>query len=199
MLLKRIFDIIISFSALIIFIPVFIIIAIIIWMDSRGKIFYKQKRVGKKGKLFDLYKFRTMRVDADKQGLLTIGEKDSRITKSGYYLRKYKLDELPQLINVFLGEMSMVGPRPEVKRYTDMYNEEQKKVLWVKPGITDYASIEYSRENEILARENDPEEAYINIVMPAKLKLNLKYIEERNLWIDFKIIFLTVKKIISHS
>lgn len=198
MFIKRIFDLVFTFISLIVLSPLFIIISLIIYLDSGGNIFYKQKRVGKGGKLFGLYKFRTMHDDADKKGLLTIGEKDSRITSSGIFLRKYKLDELPQLINVLSGDMSIVGPRPEVKKYTDLYNDEQKKVLTVKPGITDYASIEYSSENETLSSENNPEQAYIDKIMPAKLHLNLKYINERSFITDLKIIFLTLKKIISH-
>ncbi|MGI8893247.1 MAG: sugar transferase [Bacteroidia bacterium] len=198
MFLKRIFDVLVSFIALIILSPLFLLIALYIMIDSKGNIFYKQKRVGKGSRLFELYKFRTMYSGADKKGFLTIGENDKRITKAGYFLRKYKLDELPQLLNVLIGDMSLVGPRPEVQKYTNMYNAVQKKVLSVKPGITDYASIEYSNENEILAKENNPEQAYINLIMPAKLKLNLNYIEERNFGMDLKIILLTVKKIISH-
>jgi lipopolysaccharide/colanic/teichoic acid biosynthesis glycosyltransferase len=197
MLLKRIFDLTVSLLALIFLIPLFLIISILILLDSKGKIFYKQKRVGKEGRLFELCKFRTMHPGADNRGLLTIGEKDSRITKTGYFLRKYKLDELPQLYNVLIGDMSIVGPRPEVKKYTDLYNDEQKIVLSVKPGITDYASIEYSNENEILSGEKNPEQTYINKIMPAKLHLNLRYIKERSFGSDLKIILLTLKKIIS--
>jgi lipopolysaccharide/colanic/teichoic acid biosynthesis glycosyltransferase len=165
-------------------------------MDSRGGIFYKQTRVGKNGKDFKLFKFRSMRSDSDKAGLLTVGGRDSRITKVGYYLRKYKIDELPQLINVFLGDMSLVGPRPEVRKYVAMYNDQQLKVLNVKPGITDYASIEYSNENEILGKAADPEKVYIEEIMPDKLKLNLKYIEDQGVLTDIKIIFKTVFKIL---
>lgn len=133
--------------------------------------------------------------NSDKKGLLTIGAKDRRITKIGYYLRKYKLDELPQLINVFIGNMSLVGPRPEVQRYVDLYSHEQKKVLTVKPGITDYASLKYSNENEILAQFENAEKAYIERIMPDKLKINLVYVQKNNLGIDIKIIFLTIIKI----
>lgn len=196
MVAKRIFDFIISFFALLILIPFFLIISLIIILDSSGNIFYRQERVGKSGKLIKLFKFRTMHSGAHKKGLLTIGVKDPRITRAGYYLRKYKLDELPQLFNVLTGDMSLVGPRPEVKKYTDLYNMHQKQVLSVKPGITDYASIEFSNENDLLAIEPDPEDAYIKKIMPAKLDLNLKYIRERNFYTDIKIIFLTLKKII---
>lgn len=193
---KRLFDIFFSLiGLLVLFIP-FIIISIIIVLDSRGGIFYKQTRVGKDGIDFSLLKFRSMATGSDKSGLLTVGGRDSRITKIGYSLRKYKIDELPQLINVLAGDMSLVGPRPEVRKYVELYNLEQKKVLSVKPGITDYASIEYSNENELLGKAENPEEVYINEIMPAKLKLNLKYIEEQGLGTDFKIIFRTIGKIL---
>lgn len=177
--------------------PLFVILSILIVLDSKGGIFYRQVRVGKNNKDFKILKFRTMYSDSDKKGLLTIGNKDNRITRSGYYLRKYKLDELPQLFNVLKGEMSFVGPRPEVRKYVDLYDETQKKVLQVKPGITDYASIEYRNENEILSKSNNPEQTYINEIMPAKLKLNLKYIEDQSLLTDIKIIIKTIIKIVS--
>jgi lipopolysaccharide/colanic/teichoic acid biosynthesis glycosyltransferase len=151
--------------------------------------------MGKNNKPFKLFKFRTMYANADKKGLITIGMNDSRITPIGYYLRKYKIDELPQLANVLMGDMSIVGPRPEVEKYTQLYNQEQLKVLSVKPGITDLASIKYSNENEILAKFSDPNKAYIEQIMPDKLKLNLEYIEKQSLWFDMKIIFATLFKI----
>ena len=196
--MKRIFDLVFSSIGLIILLPFFIILGLMIVMDSRGGVFYKQVRVGRAGKDFKLFKFRSMRVNADKGSLITVGGRDSRITRMGYFIRKYKLDELPQLLNVFLGHMSLVGPRPEVRRYVDMYSEEQLKVLFVKPGITDYASIEYSNENEILGKAIDPEKVYVTEIMPAKLKLNLKYIDEQGMMTDFKIILKTIKKIVSH-
>lgn len=192
---KRLFDIFFSLLGLVILFVPLLFIAILISLDSRGGIFYKQIRVGKDGTDFNLLKFRSMKTDADKAGLLTIGGRDNRITNIGYSLRKYKIDELPQLINVLLGDMSLVGPRPEVRKYVDLYNSEQKQVLSVKPGITDYASIEYSNENEILGKAENPEEVYINEIMPAKLKLNLKYIEEQGIATDLKIIFRTIGKI----
>ena len=155
--MKRIFDLLFSFLGLVILSPFLLVIAILIVIDSKGDIFYLQQRVGKDNKDFNIFKFRTMRPNSDKQGLLTVGAKDSRITKIGVFLRKYKIDELPQLINVLIGNMSFVGPRPEVRKYVDLYNSEQKKVLTVKPGITDYASIEYSKENELLAKSENPE------------------------------------------
>lgn len=194
--MKRIFDVLFSVVGLIILSPFFIIIGLLIALDSPGGVFYRQKRVGKSNVDFYLFKFRSMRTDADKKGLLTVGGRDSRITRMGYFIRKYKVDELPQLLNVLIGDMSLVGPRPEVRRYVDMYNEQQKMVLSVKPGITDYASIEYSNENELLGKASDPEKVYIEEIMPIKLNLNLKYIAEQGLITDLKIIFKTIGKII---
>jgi lipopolysaccharide/colanic/teichoic acid biosynthesis glycosyltransferase len=195
--LKRAFDIFFSFIGILILFPFFLIISLLIILDSRGGIFYKQIRVGKNNSDFYLLKFRSMRTDADKKGLLTVGGHDPRITRMGYYLRKYKIDELPQLLNVLKGDMSLVGPRPEVRKYVSLYNNEQKKVLSVQPGITDYASIEYSNENEILGKAENPEQVYIDEIMPAKLQLNLKYIAEKSIATDFKIIFRTLRKIIN--
>ncbi|MCW3072816.1 MAG: wcfS [Bacteroidetes bacterium] len=194
--MKRLFDIFFSLIGLAILLVPFLVIALIIALDSRGGIFYRQVRVGKKGKDFKLFKFRSMRSNADKSGLLTVGGRDNRITRVGYYIRKYKVDELPQLINVLIGDMSLVGPRPEVRKYVDLYSAEQLKVLDAKPGITDYASIEYSNENEILGKASDPEKVYIEEIMPAKLRLNLKYISELGVLTDFKIIFKTIFKIL---
>lgn len=197
MIIKRLFDIITSIIGIIILSPILLLISLLIIFESGFPILYKQKRVGKENKDFFLLKFRSMNKGADKKGLLTIGEKDSRITRVGYYLRKYKLDELPQLLNVLTGNMSIVGPRPEVRKYVDLYSDEQKKVLSVKPGITDYASMEYTNENEILAKSTEPEQLYIEEVMPKKLFLNQKYIQEMGLITDIKIIFKTISKIIS--
>lgn len=193
---KRLFDIFFSLIGLVILFIPFLIIAVLISIDSKGGVFYKQKRVGKDGVDFGLLKFRSMASGSDKSGLLTVGGRDSRITKIGYTLRKYKIDELPQLINVLLGDMSLVGPRPEVRKYVELYNSDQKRVLSVKPGITDYASIEFSNENELLGKAENPEEVYINEIMPAKLKLNLKYIAEQGIRTDLKIIFSTIGKIV---
>ncbi len=193
---KRLVDIFFSLVGLIILLPFLIIISLLIVIDSPGGIFYKQVRVGKGSKDFYLFKFRSMKINADKSGLLTVGGRDSRITRMGYYIRKYKIDELPQLLNVFYGDMSLVGPRPEVSKYVDMYTDEQKKVLSVKPGITDYASIEYSNENEILGKAENPEAVYIQQIMPAKLILNLKYIVDQGIVTDFKIILKTIVKIL---
>ena len=196
--MKRLFDILFSFIVLVILFPFFIVIALFIVIDSRGGVFYKQVRVGKGGNDFKLFKFRSMKTNADKGSLLTVGGNDSRITRIGLFIRKYKLDELPQLINVLIGDMSLVGPRPEVRRYVDLYNDLQKQVLTVKPGITDYASIEYSNENEILGKAENPEQVYINEIMPAKLKLNLKYIADQSFSTDLKILFKTIQKVASH-
>jgi len=192
---KRLFDILFSLLGLIILSPFFLIIAIAIPLDSQGYGFFKQSRVGKGNKDFFLIKFRTMNRDAKKSGLLTIGNDDKRVTNMGRFLRKYKLDELPQLFNILTGSMSIVGPRPEVRKYVDLYNDEQKRVLKIKPGLTDYASLEYIKESEILAEAKDPEQKYIDEIMPAKLKLNLQYINEMNLIIDMKIIFRTIFRI----
>jgi len=192
----RFFDFILSLVGLVVLAPIFIVLAIWIKIDSKGPVFYKQVRVGQNGIDFGLFKFRSMVVDADKKGLITVGGRDPRITRSGYFIRKYKLDELPQLINVLVGDMSLVGPRPEVRKYVDLYTDEQQKVLSVKPGITDYASIEYMDENEILGKSSDPEKTYIEEIMPEKIKYNMKYISNKSLFEYFKIILLTVLKIV---
>lgn len=193
--MTRFFDIIFSFIGLILLSPLFVIVWLIIILTSRGGGFYKQIRVGKKGIDFSLYKFRSMRKDADKGSLITVGGRDPRITKIGFFIRKFKIDELPQLFNVLKGDMSLVGPRPEVRKYVDLYTDEQNKVLSVRPGITDYASIEYVDENEILGKAENPDEVYINQIMPDKIKLNMKYIENQSVKEYFKIILLTVFKI----
>ncbi|OQX98187.1 MAG: glycosyl transferase [Bacteroidetes bacterium 4572_128] len=190
--MKRLFDLFFSFFGLLFLIPLFIIISLLIILDSKGGIFFLQIRVGKNNKDFKILKFRTMKTNSEKKGLLTVGAKDNRITKIGYFLRKYKLDELPQLINVLIGDMSIVGPRPEVRKYVNLYNEKQMKVLNVRSGITDYASIKYANENEILGKEKNPEKKYINEIMPEKLEINLKYIKEMSLTTDIKIIIKTI-------
>jgi lipopolysaccharide/colanic/teichoic acid biosynthesis glycosyltransferase len=194
-MLKRLFDIIFSTLGLIMLLPLFIIISIAILINDGFPIFYLQERIGLNLKPFLLLKFRSMYKDAATKGLLTVGNRDSRITKIGYFIRKYKIDELPQLINVLIGNMSLVGPRPEVKKYVDLYDTQQQKILSIKPGITDYASIAYSNENEILTNSSEPEKTYIQEVMPHKLSLNLKYLNEQSLMTDIKIIFNTIKKI----
>lgn len=194
--MKRLTDLVSSGIGLLVLFPFLALIYILVRLDSKGPGFYRQIRVGKNNIDFGLWKFRTMRLNADQQGLLTVGGRDPRITRIGYYLRRYKLDELPQLINVLTGEMSLVGPRPEVRKYVSLYTKEQQEVLQVRPGITDYASIEYIQENELLAQSTDPEATYINEVMQAKLELNLKYIREQSFWVDLKIILQTFAKII---
>jgi lipopolysaccharide/colanic/teichoic acid biosynthesis glycosyltransferase len=195
-MLKRVFDIISSLTVLIIISPILILISILIIIDSKGHVFYSQKRVGIKAKEFKLYKFRTMKPNSELKGLLTIGN-DSRITRLGYYLRKTKLDELPQLFNIILGDMSVVGPRPETPNYVKLYTEEQQKVLKVRPGLTDYASLKFINESEILAKHENPEKAYIEIIMPEKLSLNLDYIRDQSFFLDLKIIIRTVFRILT--
>lgn len=192
----RFFDILFSIIGLVLLSPLFTVLYLLIRIESQGGGFYSQERIGKNGKPFKLFKFRSMRIGSDKKDLITIGEKDNRITKTGFILRKYKLDELPQLWNVFIGDMSLVGPRPEVKKYTDLYTEEQKQVLQVRPGITDWASIKYVDENKILGESKDPDDAYVNLIMPNKIKLNMVYIQHQTLGEYFKIIFTTFKEIV---
>ena len=195
--MKRLFDICASVCGLLLLSPLFVIMAVWIKCDSRGPVFYRQVRVGRGGRDFRLYKFRSMVTDADKGSLITVGGRDPRITRSGYFIRKYKLDELPQLINVLLGDMSLVGPRPEVRRYVDMYTDEQLHVLDVRPGITDMASIKYRNENELLAAAADPEEYYVNVIMPDKLRINLEYVRHHSFWFDLKLIFSTFREIVA--
>lgn len=188
---KRIFDISAAFIGIAVFLPLFLVVAILISSESKGGVFYRQVRIGKDGKPFRIMKFRTMVADADKKGLaITVGA-DSRITKTGKFLRASKIDELPQLFNVFVGQMSFVGPRPEVKKYVDMYDETQKAVLLVRPGITEYASIVYCEENALLQDSVDPEATYINEIMPRKLEMNLNYIKSFSFIGDIGIIIKT--------
>lgn len=194
--MTRLFDILFAGIGLIVLSPLLAVLYLLVCIESPGGGFYRQKRVGKNGKDFWLYKLRSMRKGADKKGLITIGGHDSRITHTGYFIRKYKLDELPQLFNVLRGDMSLVGPRPEVRKYVDMYTSEQRKVLSVRPGITDYASIEYADENVILGQSANPDKTYIEQIMPDKIRLNMKYIANHSIGEYFKIIFLTFKKII---
>lgn len=195
--MKRLFDIIASVCGLIVLSPLFILLSVWIKLDSKGPIFYKQSRVGQYNKDFLLYKFRSMRVGSDLQGLITVGNRDPRITRSGYIIRKYKLDEFPQLINVLIGDMSLVGPRPEVRKYVDLYTAEQLHVLDVKPGITDLASIMYRNENEILEKSENPDEYYVKVIMQDKLKINLEYISNHSFWYDLSLIFRTLWAIVS--
>lgn len=194
--MSRLLDLLLASIALILLSPLFIALAVWIKLDSPGTVIYKQLRVGRYGKEFWLYKLRSMRANADKDSLLTFGETDNRITGSGKFIRKYKMDELPQLFNVLSGKMSIVGPRPEVRKYVDLYTEEQKTVLNVRPGITDYASIVYYNEAEILAKQSNPEAYYINTIMPDKIKLNQKYIQNPSLLNYFRVILFTVKAVL---
>jgi lipopolysaccharide/colanic/teichoic acid biosynthesis glycosyltransferase len=188
----RFLDFLFSFIGLILLSPFLLLIALFVNLSSKGPVFYKQSRIGLNGIEFNVFKFRSMRINADKLGLITIGGRDPRLTSIGYILRKFKLDELPQLFNVLKGEMSFVGPRPEVKKYVDLYTQEQRKVLSIRPGITDWASIYYRAENEILGKSIDPEKDYIEKVMPDKLKYNLIYIDNYGPIQYFKIIFNTI-------
>ncbi|WP_353686696.1 sugar transferase [Thermodesulfovibrio sp. 3462-1] len=196
-MLKRAFDIIVSSIGLIFLTPLFLVIAYLIKKEDSGPIFYRGIRVGKYGKPFRIYKFRTMIVDAEKIGGPSTADDDPRITKIGRFLRKYKIDELPQLINVLKGEMSIVGPRPEVPFYVNMFTEEEKKILTVKPGITDWASLWNPDEGAILAGSPDPEKTYMEKIRPTKIKLQLKYVNEHSFLTDLKIIFLTVLTVIT--
>jgi len=195
--LIRLLDILFSAIGLVLLSPLFVLFYILVWMESKGGGFFVQERIGKDGKPFGLYKFRSMKTEAEAEGQITVGAHDTRITRIGYFLRKYKLDELPQLWNVLKGDMSIVGPRPEVRRYVDLYTDEQRKVLTVRPGITDHASIRYINENEILCRADDPERVYIEQIMPDKIKLNMVYIEHHTLREYLRVILLTLKSLLS--
>ena len=194
--MKRIFDILFSVNVLLLLSPILIIIGILIILESRGGMFFSQKRIGKKEQPFQILKFRTMFLDAEKKGQITVGDRDSRITRVGFFLRKYKLDELPQFWNVLIGEMSIVGPRPEVPYYVSFYNQNQRQVFKVKPGITDYASLKYFDENKLLGKSENPEQTYIQEIMPKKLALNLEYVNNHNFSTDLKIIGKTALRIL---
>jgi lipopolysaccharide/colanic/teichoic acid biosynthesis glycosyltransferase len=194
--MKRLFDIVFSFFGLVLLLPLLILIIILMKITTKGPIIYKQLRVGRNNNDFFIFKFRTMFVNSDKFGLLTVGERDSRVTKIGFYLRKFKLDELPQLANVLYGDMSFVGPRPEVRKYVDLYNPMQLQVLNVRPGITDLASIEFRNENELLSSQQDPDKYYIEVIMPKKLQINLDYLKESTLFKDVWVIVKTFLAIV---
>lgn len=189
--MKRLFDILASGIGILVLSPIFLVIAVWIKLDSQGPVFYRQVRVGKDNIDFRIFKFRSMRVGSDKGSLVTIGGRDPRVTRSGYYIRKFKFDELPQLINVFVGDMSLVGPRPEVRHYVNYWTPEQMHVLDVRPGITDPASIKFRNENELMEQAEDPEDYYINVIMQEKLKLYLDYVEHHSFWGDIGLIFKT--------
>ena len=194
--MKRLFDIVASGLGLLCLSPLLLIVAVWIKLDSRGPMFFRQVRVGRHNKDFRIFKFRSMRVGSDKGSQITVGGHDSRITRSGYFIRKTKIDELPQLINVFIGDMSLVGPRPEVRHYVDMWTPEQMHVLDVRPGITDPASIRYRNENELLEKAEDPERYYVEVIMQDKIKLYLEYVEKHSFWYDIKLIFQTFYTIV---
>lgn len=195
--MKRLFDVVASGVGLLLLSPLFLLVAIWIKLDSPGPVFYRQVRVGRYNRDFRIFKFRSMRVGADKGSLVTIGGRDPRVTRSGYFIRKFKVDELPQLINVFIGDMSLVGPRPEVRHYVDYWTKEQLHVLDVRPGITDPASIKFRNENELLEKAEDPEKYYIEVIMQEKLRLYLEYVENHSFWYDIKLIFQTFVAIIA--
>lgn len=194
---KRLFDIIFSFFGLIVLSPLFLIVALMIKINSSGPVFYKGERVGRNGKLFKIFKFRTMIKDAEKQGIDSTPLDDSRITKVGRFLRKYYIDEIPQLINILNGEMSFVGPRPQVKWATDLYADEEKIILTVKPGLTDFASLKFPNEGKILKGSKDPDKDYLQKIHPEKTRLQIEYLKNRSFWVDLKIIFKTIFIIIS--
>jgi lipopolysaccharide/colanic/teichoic acid biosynthesis glycosyltransferase len=196
---KRIFDILFSVSVLLLLSPILLIIGILIILESRGGMFFSQKRIGKSEQAFQILKFRTMFLDSEKKGQITVGDQDPRITRVGFFLRKYKLDELPQFWNVLIGEMSIVGPRPEVPYYVNFYNKNQRQVFKVKPGITDYASLKYFDENILLGKSENPEQTYIQEIMPQKLALNLEYVNHHDFSKDLKIIGKTALKIFQKS
>ncbi|MBU0507190.1 MAG: sugar transferase [bacterium] len=197
-MVKRIFDLVLSSFGLIIMSPFILLFALAIKIDSKGPVFYRGVRVGRGGKSFRIYKFRSMVADAEKSGVSSTSGQDMRVTRMGNLIRKFKMDEISQLINVFLGDMSLVGPRPEVQKFVDLYNEEEKQILNARPGITDWSSIKFHNEGEIIEQSGiaDADEAYAKLIRPEKLRLQLKYIRERNLWIDIKIIVATIATII---
>ena len=190
--MKRFFDVLASGIGLIVLSPIILILAIWIKLDSKGPVFYRQVRVGRYNKDFRIFKLRSMRVGADKGSLVTIGGHDPRVTRSGYFIRKFKFDELPQLINVLLGDMSLVGPRPEVRHYVDYWTHEQMHVLDVRPGITDPASIKFRNENELMEKAEDPEKYYIEVIMQEKIRLYLEYVDKQSLFYDITLIFKTL-------
>jgi len=197
--MKRLFDVVVSLIGLIVLSPIFFVIAVAIKLESSGPVFYRGWRVGLHGKPFQIYKFRSMVQDADKSGVTSTSGTDSRVTRMGHVIRKFKLDEFSQLINVLVGDMSLVGPRPEVQKFVDLYTEEEKEILTLRPGITDWASIRFHNEGEIIEASGiaDADEAYAKLIRPDKLRLQLKYLREHTLWIDFKILVCTVLTILS--
>lgn len=196
-MIKRTFDLVFSFIGLILLAPILLLIAFVIKLDSKGPILFIQNRVGKNNKDFKIFKFRTMRIKSEKSGLLTLGNNDSRVTKVGYFLRRYKIDEFPQLINILKGNMSFVGPRPELRYYVNFYNDDDMRIFKVRPGITGLASLKYRNEVELLKAAKNPEEFYISTIIPDKLRFNKMYIKKRNFFFDLKLILMTVIKVIT--
>lgn len=196
-MIKRIFDLVFSCIGLLLLFPILVLIAVLIKFDSKGPILFIQNRVGKNNVDFKIFKFRTMHVKSENKGLLTLGNNDSRVTKIGYFLRRYKIDEFPQLINILKGDMSFVGPRPELRYYVNFYNEDDMKIFQVRPGITGLASLKYRNEVELLKAAENPEEYFIKTIIPDKLRFNKMYIEKRNFFFDLKLIFITVLKVIT--
>jgi len=191
-MIKRLVDLLVSILGLLVLFPLFFIISILIKLESKGGIFYMQERIGLKEKPFYIFKFRSMYKNSDSIGLLTVGTKDNRITKIGFFIRKYKIDELSQLVNVLFGDMSLVGPRPEVKKYVENYSIFEKKIFDAKPGITDIASIVFFSENELLGQSKSPENYYTKIILPKKILLGILYIENSSLILDFKLVLITI-------
>lgn len=196
-MIKRLFDLVFSFIGLLLLAPILVLIAVLIKLDSKGPILFIQNRVGKNNVDFNIYKFRTMRVKSEKDGLLTLGNNDSRVTKVGYFLRRYKIDEFPQLINIIKGDMSFVGPRPELRYYVNFYKEEDMQIFKVRPGITGLASLKYRNEVELLKSAKDPEKFFIETIIPDKLSFNKAYIKKQSFLFDLKLIGLTIIKVIT--
>ena len=197
--MKRLMDLFLSLCILALFLPFGLLLSLCIVLESRGGVFYRQERIGRKGKPFKLIKFRSMRPNADRDGKLTVGESDPRVTRVGIFIRKYKLDEFPQFINVLKGEMSVVGPRPEVLEYVEQYSDEQRRVLDFKPGITDLASITYFEENKLLSQSLDPQKTYIEEIMPEKIRINLAYQTNATVWSDFGVVCKTARRMVRKS
>ncbi|WP_206285910.1 sugar transferase [Yeosuana marina] len=196
-MIKRGFDCVVSLVSLIILAPALLVIALMIKLDSKGPVLFIQPRVGLNNVDFNIFKFRTMYLESDKQGLLTLGNKDSRITNVGYFLRRYKIDEFPQLLNVLKGDMSFVGPRPELRKYVNYYSKDDLIVFTVRPGITGLASIEFRNEVELLKAAEDPEQYFIHTIMPKKLSLNKQYIQKRHFFFDLKLIGITIIRVLT--
>ena len=193
---KRVFDLILASVVLFISFPFFVFFSIAIKLDSKGGVFYRAKRTGKNSRVFKMYKFRSMFENADKIKIFSTSEDDSRITKIGKLMRKYKIDEIPQLMNILKGEMSFVGPRPEVPYYTSMFKGEEKDILSIKPGFTDFASVKFRNEAELLKGSDNPDKAYEELIRPEKIRLQLKYMQKRNFWLDIKIVLKTISKVL---